>query len=92
MLVALAGAPGVVLYSLERAGPGTGQPAWQLSQRARLSHMWPACALCVSADGSALAAAALGGQLSVWDLRPGLDTIQLDLQVCTWPLPGCISF
>ena len=43
--------------------------------------MWPACAVAITADGSTLAAAALGGQLFVWNLRQGLDAPQLELQV-----------
>lgn len=82
LLVALAGAPGVVLYCLEKSQAEAGPAgAWQLSQRARLCPMWPACAVSMSADGSTLAAAALGSQLHVWNLEPGLDATLLELQV-----------
>ena len=79
--MALAGAPGVVLYCLEvdesQPAPGT----WQMGQRARLCPEWPACAVSMSADGSTLAAAALGSQLHLWDLKPGLHAVRLELQV-----------
>ena len=89
LLVALAGAPGVVLYCREQSEAEGRPPAWQLSQRARLGPMWPACAVSMSADGSALAAAALGSQLHVWDLEPGLDAPLLELQV---PNPQQLNF
>lgn len=84
MLVALAGGPGVVLYSLQQGETRPQLPsksAWRMSQQARLSHMWPACAVSMSADGNVVAAAALGGQLSVWDLRDGPGAACLELQV-----------
>ena len=84
LLVALAGAPGIVLYTVEKSGTGPDPGAWRIDQRARLCPLWTACAVCLSADGSALAAAALGGQLHVWDLEPGLHAIRLELQVPTW--------
>lgn len=81
LLVALAGAPGIVLYCLEKSETEPGPSAWRIDQRARLCPLWTACAVCLSADGSALAAAALGSQLHVWDLEPGLHAIRLELQV-----------
>ena len=84
MLVALAGGPGVVLYSLQQGESGpqlSSKSAWCMSQQARLSHMWPACAVSMSADGCVVAAAALGGQLSVWDLQNGPAAACLELQV-----------
>ena len=82
MVAALAGAAGVVVYSVRKhAAAPPGQPAWHISQQLRLCHMWPACAVALTADGSMLAAAALGGQLFVWDLQQGLDAPQLELQV-----------
>ena len=82
MVAALAGAAGVVIYSVKKhAAALRGQPAWHISQQLRLCHMWPACAVAITADGSTLAAAALGGQLFVWNLRQGLDAPQLELQV-----------
>ena len=90
-LVALAGAAGVVLYSLQKNEATPGLSAWKMSQRSRLCHMWPACAVSMSADGSTLAAAALGGQLCVWDLRPGLDAVRLELQVSAFRQPLSLS-
>ena len=82
MVAALAGAAGVVVYSVEKhAAAPPSQPAWHISQQLRLCHMWPACAVAMTADGSTLAAAALGGQLFVWDLWQGLDAPQLELLV-----------
>ena len=72
----------MVIYSVKKhAAALRGQPAWHISQQLRLCHMWPACAVAITADGSTLAAAALGGQLFVWNLRQGLDAPQLELQV-----------
>lgn len=87
VLVALAGAAGVVLYSLQKNDTTPGLSAWEMSQRRRLCHMWPACAVSMSADGSTLAAAALGGQLCVWDLQSGLDAVRLELQVPAFRQP-----
>lgn len=82
MVAALAGAAGVVLYSIKQhAASLPSQPAWNISQQLRLCHMWPACAVAMTADGGTLAAAALGGQLFVWDLQQGLAAPQLELQV-----------
>ena len=89
LLVAVAGAPGVVLYCLEKDDSQPGPGAWRMSQRARLCPMWAVCAVSMSADGSTLAAAALGSQLHVWDLQPGLHAIRLELRVLS--LGSCCS-
>ena len=89
LLVALGGAAGVVLYCLEKDNAKPGGGAWQMSQRARLCPMWTVCAVSMSADGSRLGAAALGSQLHVWDLEPGLHATRLELQVLL--LKSCCS-
>ena len=82
MVAALAGAAGVVVYSVKKhAASSSSQPAWHISQQLRLCHMWPACAVAMTADGGTLAAAALGGQLFVWDLQQGVVAPQLELRV-----------
>ena len=82
MVAALAGAAGVVLYSVKKhAAAPPGQLAWHIGQQLRLCHTWPVCAVAMTADGSTLAAAALGGQLFVWDLQQGMNAPQLELQV-----------